>query len=222
MKGHLKQRHERCKAALFKLLTDLGATVELEPKLKRAKADAMQHLRADLLVTTATGKKFIDLSIVCPAGQENVKVNGSHKNAHRACEAAANAKILKYTGMLPENSTDSDFVPLIFETYGAINKAGTSWLKAICSELSTEPESAFDHVMNVMSATLQMANGQVDVTGMSLHRHGQRAVKQSKSQAYQSHVMALLQQYVSGITRLNWKSEVRKKSNRGSMREANL
>ena len=203
MKGHLKGRHDRCKAVLYKLLTDLGATVTLEPKLSRSNVAAVQQLRADLLVVTATGKKMVDISIVCPAGQENVNIHASHRRAGRSCEVAARDKVLKYAGTLPADCTDADFIPLVFETYGAVNTAGLSWLKAVCTELSDEPDTAFNHVMNVLSATLQMGNGQVDVTGMVLHRQGQRAVQESRSETYQGHVMNLLHQYVCGMIKLS-------------------
>ena len=47
-----------------------------------------------------------------------------------------------------------------------------------------------------MSATLQMGNGQVDLSGMTLHRSSNRAVEQSRTALYHNHAMALLQQYV--------------------------
>ena len=42
-------------------------------------------------------------------------------------------------------------------------------------QLSDEPANVLEHVLNVMSATLQMGNGQVDVSGMTLHRSSNQA-----------------------------------------------
>jgi hypothetical protein len=204
---------------LCKQLTDLGATVTLEPKVKPSSDDAAQSMRADLLVVTAQGSKYVDLSVVCPSGQEYVNVHGSHKHAGKACEVKARDKVLKYTGKLPDGCTDSDFVPLVYETYGGVNKVGLSWLKSLCNELSDEPDTALSHVMNVMSATLQMGNGQVDIAGMVWHRSGQRYVQQSAGAVYQSHVMSLLHRYMSGSIRLNWLSEARRRTGAGQMRE---
>ena len=219
MKGYLKLRHDVCKAVLFKELRELGAHVTLEPHLKRSGDGAVQDLRADLLVVTASGSKYIDLSIVCPAGRENVHVHGSHRHAGRSCEVAAKDKVIKYTGMLPDGCTDTDFVPLVLETYGAINREGLSWLKSVCRELSSEPETALEHMLNVMSATLQMQNGQVDVSGMTAHRVGQRAVQRSAGQVYQGHIMSLIQQYVSGVTRLDWLNQARRRPSAGQLRQ---
>ena len=141
---------------------------------------------------------------MCPSGQEFVSKCRSDIHPGKACEVAAREKVVKYTGAMPEGCTDSDFVPLVYETYGAVNKAGTSWLKSVCNELSDEPANVLEHMLNVMSATLQMGNGQVDVSGMVLHRQGQRAVQESRSETYQGHVMNLLHQYVCGMIRMNW------------------
>lgn len=46
--------------------------------------------------------------------------------------------------MMPDNSTDADFVQLLFKTFGAINEAELSWLNANCTELSTDTDSAFN------------------------------------------------------------------------------
>ena len=105
-----------------------------------------------------------------------------------------------------------------YETYGAVNKAGTSWLKSVCNELSDEPANVLEHMLNVVSATLQMGNGQVDVS-MTLHRSGNQAGQQSQTACYHNQTMALLQQYVCGGVRLNWLAQQRQRPVRGSMRE---
>jgi hypothetical protein len=91
----------------------------------------VQSLRASLCVTTVTGKKYIDLSVVCPSGHEYVSKSRIDIHPGKACEVAARDKVVKYTGTMPDGCTDSDFVPLVYETYGAINKTGMSWLE-IC------------------------------------------------------------------------------------------
>ena len=136
--------------------------------------------------------------MLCPSGQEFVSKCRSDIHPGKACEVAARDKVVKYTGAMPEGCTDSDFVPLVYETYGAVNKAGTSWLKSVCNELSDEPAIVLEHMLNVMSATLQMGNGQIDVSGMTLHRSSNCAVEQSRTALYHNQTMALLQQYVWG------------------------
>jgi len=217
MKGQLKQRHDLVKITLYRLLSELGAHVTVEPHLARS---AVQSLRADLLVVTASGSKYIDVSVVCPAGHEFVTVYRSDKHAGRACEEAAREKVIKYTGAMPSGSSDADFVPLVFETYGAVNRGGMSWLKAVCSELSDEPASSLTHILNVLSATLQMGNGQVDIQGMALHRRSHADIEQSQNVEHQSNVMSLLQQYVHGGIRIDWLTQQRQRPVRGSMREA--
>ena len=59
----------------------------------------------------------------------------------------------------------------------------------------------------------------VDVSGMMLHRNGERAVQDSRRMEYQSHVMSLLQQYVCGGVRLNWLAEARRRPGAGQMRQ---
>ena len=220
MKGQLKQRHDLLKTTLYRLLSDLGAHVTIEPQLKRSSQSAVQSLRADLCVVTANGKKYVDISIVCPAGHEYVTVNRSDIHPARACAVAARDKVVKYTGAMPDGCTDDDFVPVVYETYGAVNRQGMSWLKSVCSELSDEPAGALAHVLNVMSATLQMGNGQVNVHGMMLHRASNGAVEESRSVQYQSHVMSLLQQYVCGGVRLDWLTEQRARPVAGAMRDS--
>ena len=149
-------------------------------------------------------------------------MHGSHHRAGKSCEEAAKYKVLKYMGKLPDDCTDDDFIPFVLESYGAVNSAGLSWLKSLCKELSDEPDSALEHVMNVMSATLQMGNGQVDVSGMISHRAGERAVAESRSMVYQSHVMSSVQRYVSGGIRLNWLSEARRRPGAGQMRQPDV
>ncbi len=219
MKGYLKQRHDRCVSVLCKELRQLGATVTLEPTLKPSSHTSIQCMRADLLVVTAQGKKYVDISIVCPAGQEYVNQHGSYRTEGKSCEVASNDKVIKYTGKMPDDCTDSDFVPLVYETYGGMCKKGLSWLKSVCKELSDEPASALEHILNVMSATLQMGNGQVDVDGMIQHRIGQRAVRQSASLVYQTHVASLLHRYMTGAIRLDWLGEARRRPGVGQMRE---
>ena len=68
---------------------------------------------------------------MCPSGQECVTKCRSDIHPGKACVVAAREKAVKYTGAMPEGFTDSDFVPLVYETYGAVNKTGMSWLKSV-------------------------------------------------------------------------------------------
>jgi hypothetical protein len=219
MKGHMKQRHDLLKFTMQRLLRELGAHVMVEPELQRSSDAAVQCMRADLCVTTASGKKYVDLSIVCPAGQEFVNVHRSDKHPLKSAEVAAKEKRLKYTGKLPLDCTDADFVPCVLETYGGMNAEGTSWLKSVCTELSSTPAASLDHVLNVVSACLQMGNGQLDVTGCMLHRASNRGAGQSQRDWNQTQVMYLLQQYVCGGVRLDWLAEQRTRVAPGRMRE---
>lgn len=56
--------------------------MELEPKLERA--NAVHHLRADLMAVTTAENYY-----VCPAGQENVNAHGNHMRANRAYKLVA-------------------------------------------------------------------------------------------------------------------------------------
>ena len=85
--------------------------------------------------------------------------------------------------------------------------------------MSDEPANVLEHVLNVMSATLQIGNGQVHVSGMTLHRSSNRAIEQIRTALYHNQTMALLQQYVCGGVRLNWLTQQRQRPVRGSMRE---
>jgi len=69
MKGQLKQRHDLLKTTLHRLLSDMGAHVTVEPQLRPSSSLAVQSLRADLCVTTANGKKYVDLVLCVPAAK---------------------------------------------------------------------------------------------------------------------------------------------------------
>ena len=146
MKGQLKQRHDVLKVTLHRLLSDIGAHVAIEPQLTHSSPSAVQSLRADLCVTTANGKKYVDLSIVRPSGHEFVSKCRSDIHPGKACEVAARDKVVKYTGAMPEGCTDSDFVPLVYETYGA---ATMPW--SGCDNMLSDSADPLDYCCGVVS-----------------------------------------------------------------------
>jgi len=219
MKGYLKQRHDTIRNVLCKLLNDMGCFVSIEPPLQYTNTTTHQPMRADLCVVTSLGTYYVDISVVCPSGNDYVINYGSDHTPLKSCTVAANDKIMKYTGKLPNNINDRFFIPIVWETYGGINKIGDDFIKQLCNQYSDMPQYTYDHIMNISSATLQMCNGMIGDQGLIIQQINNQTLLNTQRAYHQGHTMYLMQQYVSNVISIDWNSSKRARVVPGTMSE---
>ena len=216
MKGHMKHRHDVIRNVLCKLFNDIGTYTTTEPQLscntsvnEHGVSVSHQPMRADLYVQVDGIEYYVDISVVCPSGNEYVNQYGSDKHALKACGVQARDKCNKYKGPLPSHITDDHFIPLVMETYGGINDKGDSFIKHLCTTCCDTADVQYNHIMNVLSATLQMCNGQMSYNGLTQHRINNTYHTMTLHQYHQERTMYTLQQYVSNVIDIDWSTEQR-------------
>lgn len=221
-KGVMKQRHDIVRNALCRMFNDLGTFTSIEPVLQYNDIDSHQPMRADLCVVTHAGTYYIDIGVVCPSGQEYVMQHGSDRTALKSCTVYSADKCHKYRGKLPGNCTDDMFIPIVMESYGGINERGDQFIRSLCNQYSDHPSIDYDHMMNVLSSTLQMGNGMIACHGIIQQQAHTAYTQQSQRMYRQNHSMFLLSQYVDGAINIDWSAEVRPRHHEsGSLPGAN-
>ena len=149
--GWCRRRHDSVNAELGAYATGQRGTADAECILPYA-SDRLPQARLDTLVRTAkaTGRSILDVTVVSPLTQEQLRSGQASRVPGAAAAVAACHKRAKYPLI--------EVVPFVLEHFGRLGEDARAFIKRLAPATGSARSAAIAHAYQALSCALQRAN----------------------------------------------------------------